>query len=155
SDQLADRATVAPVEPVENLSARCRFTDQTLADLRQEKVPEAVLEKLTFLKNKTLSRDEMTQEIIKVLDKDELAQFRNLLLDRADVSAATAADWPGFRGASRTGEVPEAAFYGWDGSEPRKRWQNDPVGPAWSSFCVVDEFVFTQEQRGNSESVVC
>lgn len=72
-----------------------------------------------------------------------------------DLAPATEADWPGFRGANRTGEVPEAAFRGWDGSKPRERWRNEPVGPAWSSFCAVDDFIFTQEQRGNSESVVC
>ncbi len=58
----------APVEPVANLW-RGVFTTIRLLQifLRQEKVPEAVLAKLISLKNKTLSRDEMTQEIIKVL----------------------------------------------------------------------------------------
>jgi outer membrane protein assembly factor BamB len=77
----------------------------------------------------------------------------------ADLAPAATADWPGFRGANRDGRVSEAAYRGWDGSAPRERWrkgsEKDPVGPAWSSFCVVGEFVFTQEQRGESESVVC
>ncbi len=73
----------------------------------------------------------------------------------ADLAPATEADWPGFRGANRTGEVSKAAYRGWDGTAPRERWRNNPVGPAWSSFCVVGDFLFTQEQRGDSESVVC
>jgi outer membrane protein assembly factor BamB len=65
------------------------------------------------------------------------------------------ADCPGFRGAQRTGEVPAAAFRGWTGAQPTERWRNNPVGPAWSSVCAVGEFLYTQEQRGESESVVC
>ncbi|HEY1191618.1 MAG TPA: PQQ-binding-like beta-propeller repeat protein [Gemmata sp.] len=68
---------------------------------------------------------------------------------------ATGADWPGFRGAQRTGVAPVAAYQGWDGSAPKERWRKDPVGPAWSSVCVAGGFLFTQEQRGESESVVC
>ncbi|MBN9122861.1 MAG: PQQ-binding-like beta-propeller repeat protein [Planctomycetes bacterium] len=73
----------------------------------------------------------------------------------ADLPPAGPLDYPGFRGANRDGRVPEAAYRGWDGSPPKERWRNNPVGPAWSSFCAVGEFVFTQEQRGESESVVC
>jgi outer membrane protein assembly factor BamB len=65
------------------------------------------------------------------------------------------ADWPGFRGADRTGEVSASGFRGWDGSKPRERWRTNPVGPAWSSVCAVGAFLYTQEQRGESESVVC
>lgn len=68
---------------------------------------------------------------------------------------ASAADWPGFRGADRTGVAPVEAVRGWDGSAPREKWRKDPIGPAWSSFCAAGEFLFTQEQRGESESVVC
>lgn len=73
----------------------------------------------------------------------------------ADLPTAQSADWPGFRGANRDGAVPLASYRGWDGTQPRERWRNKTVGPAWSSFCVVGEFLFTQEQRGESESVVC
>jgi outer membrane protein assembly factor BamB len=68
---------------------------------------------------------------------------------------ADASDWPGFRGVNRDGVVPEAAFHGWDGSPPKQRWRKNPVGTAWSSFCAAGDYVFTQEQRGDSESVVC
>ena len=72
-----------------------------------------------------------------------------------DFAPATSADWPGFRGSNRDSVVSLAAYRGWDGSPPRERWRKDPVGPAWSSFCIAGEFLFTQEQRGESESVVC
>src|SRR5262249_14934833 len=72
-----------------------------------------------------------------------------------DLGPATDADWPGFRGLRRDGEVSAVAAGGWDGSKPRERWRLDTVGPAWSSFCAVGEFVYTQEQRGESGSVVC
>lgn len=66
-------------------------------------------------------------------------------------------DWPGFRGTLRNGAVPVAAIHGWDFSPPRELWRHGvgQVGPAWSSFCVVGNALFTQEQRGKAESVVC
>jgi outer membrane protein assembly factor BamB len=69
----------------------------------------------------------------------------------------TAEDWPGFRGMQRTSEVASIAVQGWKGGEPRLIWKHEAgkVGPAWSSFCVVGNALYTQEQRGNSESVVC
>ena len=72
-------------------------------------------------------------------------------------ATVTNEDWPGFRGALRTGEVPVAAAKGWNGSQPQERWRHGigKVGRAWSSFCVVGDVFYTQEQRGNSESVVC
>ena len=73
----------------------------------------------------------------------------------ADLGVTTPVYWAGFRGANRTGEVPKDEYRGWDGTPPRERWRNDPVGPAWSSFCIVGDYLFTQEQRGDSESVVC
>jgi outer membrane protein assembly factor BamB len=71
---------------------------------------------------------------------------------------ATAADWPGFRGSRRDGVVPAVAAKNWNGAQPRELWRKDgdnSIGAAWSSFCIVGDYVFTQEQRGNSESVVC
>ncbi len=63
-------------------------------------------------------------------------------------------DWPAFRGAARDGSVtdPEARF-DWS-KAPQELWRH-PIGAGWSSFSVVDKFAFTQEQRGESEVVVC
>ncbi len=37
----------------------------------------------------------------------------------------------------------------------RKRFWRIKVGPAWSSFAVAGKRLFTQEQRGDNEAVVC
>ena len=67
----------------------------------------------------------------------------------------TNAEWPGFRGADRA-----ARSHGplistdWATHPPRQLWKI-AVGPAWSSFAVAGNFLFTQEQRGPMETVVC
>jgi outer membrane protein assembly factor BamB len=42
----------------------------------------------------------------------------------------------------------------WSKSPPRLLWRQ-PVGPAWSSVIVIGDRLFTQEQRGEQETVVC
>ena len=64
-------------------------------------------------------------------------------------------DWPGFRGAERDGKL--------HGVRLATNWANDPpqlvwkqrVGPGWSSFAVIGNRLYTQEQRGDDEAVVC
>jgi outer membrane protein assembly factor BamB len=64
-------------------------------------------------------------------------------------------DWPGFRGPSRDGVVRGTRIgTDWDVKPPRLVWKQ-LVGPAWSSLAVVGDRLFTQEQRGHSEAVVC
>jgi outer membrane protein assembly factor BamB len=67
-------------------------------------------------------------------------------------AAAGLADWPGFRGPHRDGVV--AAGTGDWSAPPREAWRH-PVGPAWSSVCVVGDRLFTQEQAGPEELVTC
>jgi outer membrane protein assembly factor BamB len=64
-------------------------------------------------------------------------------------------DWPGFRGADRAARVsgPRIAT-DWAAHPPAQLWRI-PVGPAWSSFAVAGKLLFTQEQRGPMEAVVC
>ncbi len=64
-------------------------------------------------------------------------------------------EWPGFRGADRAARAhgPRLAT-NWLAQAPRQLWRI-PVGPAWSSFVVAGNFLFTQEQRGPMETVVC
>ncbi len=67
----------------------------------------------------------------------------------------TEADWPGFRGPRRDGIVMSAEWRrNWDDNPPKELWRH-PVGLGWSSFAVVGDWVFTQEQRGENEAVVC
>jgi outer membrane protein assembly factor BamB len=65
------------------------------------------------------------------------------------------AEWPGFRGADRSGRVRGAQIAtNWSSEPPRQLWKI-AVGPGWSSFAVAGKFLFTQEQRGAFETVVC
>lgn len=64
-------------------------------------------------------------------------------------------DWPEFRGSRRDGVVRGIRIDPrWQESPPERVWKK-AVGPAWSSVIVVDGFLVTQEQRGDSEAVVC
>jgi outer membrane protein assembly factor BamB len=77
-------------------------------------------------------------------------------LDRGSVTNALAhPDWPGFRGAERDGRYlgPKIST-NWSAQPPRQLWKIQ-VGPAWSSFAVAGRMLFTQEQRGSKEAVVC
>ncbi|HXT38627.1 MAG TPA: PQQ-binding-like beta-propeller repeat protein [Candidatus Angelobacter sp.] len=64
-------------------------------------------------------------------------------------------EWPGFRGADRSGSWRGSMIAtNWSGHPPRQLWKV-PVGPGWSSFAVAGNLLFTQEQRGPKETVVC
>lgn len=64
-------------------------------------------------------------------------------------------DWPGFRGAARDSRLAGTTFStNWTETPPRELWRRR-VGLGWSSFAAIGEYVFTQEQRGGDEVVVC
>jgi outer membrane protein assembly factor BamB len=64
-------------------------------------------------------------------------------------------DWPGFRGLQRDSIVSNQKFVtDWKSNPPKEIWRR-PIGPAWSSFCVIGNLAFTQEQRDQEEAVVC
>lgn len=63
--------------------------------------------------------------------------------------------WSQFRGANRDGVVAGVVLDSdWKSHPPRAIWRH-PVGPGWSSFSVAGDRLFTQEQRGEAEAVVC
>lgn len=69
--------------------------------------------------------------------------------------ALSAGDWPSFRGANRNSVYDGSPIRtDWNTRPPKQLWRH-PVGPGWSSFCVVGDHVFTQEQHGDKEAVVC
>ncbi|MBI3856263.1 MAG: PQQ-like beta-propeller repeat protein, partial [Planctomycetes bacterium] len=60
-----------------------------------------------------------------------------------------------FRGALRDGAARGVRIAAdWKEAPPQLVWK-ERVGPGWSSIIVVDRFLVTQEQRGDSEAVVC
>ena len=64
-------------------------------------------------------------------------------------------DWSCFRGGTggiQDEDLPIATD--WTTHPPQLLWKI-PVGPGWSSFAVAGELLFTQEQRGSDETVVC
>jgi outer membrane protein assembly factor BamB len=64
-------------------------------------------------------------------------------------------DWPAFRGANRDSVVRGVSIAtDWQKSPPRQLWRQ-AIGPGWSSMTIVDGRLFTQEQRGDNEAVVC
>jgi outer membrane protein assembly factor BamB len=64
-------------------------------------------------------------------------------------------DWSGFRGPNRDGHLPGVRIAtDWDKNPPKLLWKHR-VGPGWGSFAVIGGHIFTQEQRGEDEAVVC
>ncbi len=63
--------------------------------------------------------------------------------------------WPSFRGASRDGKLVGVSLNeDWANIPPKRIWKSK-IGPGWSSFSVAGNRLFTQEQRGEKEAVVC
>jgi outer membrane protein assembly factor BamB len=63
--------------------------------------------------------------------------------------------WTEFRGPARDGVVRGVTIpTDWKAKPPQLKWKRR-VGPAWSSMTVIGDRLFTQEQRGDDEAVVC
>ena len=74
--------------------------------------------------------------------------------NEAPITLASAV-WPNFRGSSRDGKLVGVSLSeDWIASPPKLIWKT-PIGPGWSSFSVAGVCLFTQEQRGEKEAVVC
>ena len=64
-------------------------------------------------------------------------------------------DWTIYRGPNRNGEVRGLEIStDWNASPPQLVWKQR-IGPGWSSMLVIDGRLYTQEQVGESEAVVC
>ncbi|MFK8115277.1 MAG: PQQ-binding-like beta-propeller repeat protein [Rubripirellula sp.] len=64
-------------------------------------------------------------------------------------------EWPRFRGRDGLSQQhgPEISV-DWTKNPPEELWRI-PVGPGWASFVVAGDLLFTQEQHGDEEAVVC
>ena len=64
-------------------------------------------------------------------------------------------EWPGFRGGDRTSRATGMKLSAdWDSNKPQELWKV-AIGPGWGSFAVAGNLLFTQEQRGPMECIVC
>jgi outer membrane protein assembly factor BamB len=88
---------------------------------------------------------------------------QEFLAERNAKSAPTAANaeplgkvlWSQFRGPKRDSVAPGVVLdVDWKAHAPKQIWKRK-VGPGWSSFSVAGNRLFTQEQRGENEDVVC
>lgn len=93
---------------------------------------------------------EMPEERLLSSADDEHAVLSEVVIP-ADLEAL----WPGFRGSARDGIVRGVSIdRDWSVSPPKELWRR-PVGPGWSSFAVIANLFYTQEQRGEKEAVSC
>ena len=66
-----------------------------------------------------------------------------------------ASDFPGFRGGDLAGTVGGAPLArDWSARPPRLVWRQ-AVGGGWGGFSIADGRVYSHEQRGEDETVVC
>jgi outer membrane protein assembly factor BamB len=64
-------------------------------------------------------------------------------------------DYPAFRGGNRDAVLPNVTIGSdWETNPPKELWRRK-IGDGRSSFAAVGDYVFTQEQRGPNEVVVC
>lgn len=64
-------------------------------------------------------------------------------------------DWPEFRGPARDARLTGVTIAtDWKQNPPKELWRHR-VGPGWSSFSVVGNRLYTQEQHDQDEAVIC
>lgn len=64
-------------------------------------------------------------------------------------------DWPEFRGSRRDSRIEGVNLADdWKSNPLKEIWRRE-IGPGWSSFAIVGDRVYTQEQRGDDEVVLC
>ncbi len=75
--------------------------------------------------------------------------------EAAEPLVAAPGDWSEFRGPNRDGIVFDCRINDdWKKNPPKLVWRQR-IGPGWSTFSIVGDRLFTQEQRGDFEAVVC
>jgi outer membrane protein assembly factor BamB len=65
------------------------------------------------------------------------------------------AEWPSFRGPQRDAKLKGVSLVDdWKAFPPKLLWKRQ-IGPGWGSFSVAGDRLYTQEQRGEHEAIVC
>jgi outer membrane protein assembly factor BamB len=91
---------------------------------------------------------------------NEIRKFKKIaktdnLETEALLESLRAAPWPSFRGPQGNGAQTGLRFSDdWNANPPQEIWRRR-IGPAWSSFIVGADRLFTQEQRDQDEVVAC
>jgi outer membrane protein assembly factor BamB len=71
------------------------------------------------------------------------------------MTALKTPNWPALRGPDGASRPTGTQFSdNWKETPPTEIWRTR-IGPAWSSFAVAANRLFTQEQRGENEAVTC
>lgn len=71
------------------------------------------------------------------------------------IVAASAADWPQWRGLHRDGKSPETGLLtSWPENGPPLQWKTSGLGEGYSAFSVVGDRLYTQGQRGSQQFVM-
>ena len=93
--------------------------------------------------------EKSSDELVRTVNRPEGTQA-------IPADATLESSWPSFRGAMQDGAVRGTPILDsdWAAHPPKEQWRIT-VGPAWSSFVSVNNYPFTQEQRGEEEAVVC
>jgi outer membrane protein assembly factor BamB len=90
--------------------------------------------------------------------KAEMSRSQKSELDGSQKSPSLETDnalWPEFRGPNRDGAIAGVVVSeDWEQTPPELLWKR-AIGPGWSSFAVAENHLFTQEQIGDEEAVIC
>ncbi len=94
------------------------------------------------------------QEYLKSL-ADQNSDSKNEPANPGEIITRASAPWSDFRGPNRDSNLPGVTLAeDWTSAPPKLAWKTK-IGPGWSSFTVAGNRLFTQEQRGDNEAIVC